>query len=953
MAANQFKKAVSEAGSGRRFPVMPLVRENPELLATLSKLIPDRGITRYDNNGNREPAPPNVQAFKQLSQRTAQSSMDAKTVMQLLPDMELSAQILISSILSPKDMMSGDLTYSVTEGLMVPDVSAAMIARTRTYFEQDYKIKPLLPKMLRAILFEDGSYPVMVIPESSIDEVINGQRRVSFESLQDTVRKDGSVKSLGLLGPSVKAQPTAARTAPGLVMESLNDFTAPDDVDGVVALEGVFGRKVETFLTVTDNFDLLKLPQINQKIREQRILDVVGNRALESFSPLAQKRVPQQMNDRQMAGILYKERNFNYKPITTLKTQEQLNRRTVGNPLVMHVSPEAVIPAYVPGCPEQQVGFFLLIDADGHPVSMSENADYYQEMAQRLNTNGNFPSAMLGKVKGMMSGYDINNRDHLDYTARVYGDMVEQDLLARLRNGVYGNGVALAKKEEVYRIMFARALAKQHTQMLFVPVELMTYFAFRYTDDGIGKSLLEDMKILNSLRTMLMFANVMASIKNSVGRTNVRLKLDEADPNPQKTLEIMQHEIIRARQQYFPLGVNSPTDITDFLQRAGFEFVYEGHPGLPDVSVSFEQKNDNHTKPDSDLEENLRKRAIQATGLSPETVDASFGAEFATSVVTNNILLSKRVMTIQEQFCPLLSDHMRKCIMNSEQLINDLREILMNKFDQLKLEETDEGKVIIEAVKAGANDEKVAQLDAAKRYAVDQMLTEFIMNFSVELPRPNSVTLENQLTALETYTKGLDAMLDAIISDRFFTTETGGDIANQVNTVREVIKAYYIRQWMNENGVMPELANLTATDADGNPLVDIYKIQADHLGSLTKSLTKFMVRIEEVKEASNTVMTAHGGVEEESTTSSSDDSSSSTDDTGGGGGDDFGFDMGGGGGDDPFNTGAEGGDDPAGGGDDQSSNNEPEGGQEPKAEGEGEEKPKADGEDKPEGAGNE
>jgi hypothetical protein len=925
-ADSSFKKVIGAAGSGKKFPVMSLVRENPELAATIAKLIPDREIQRFDNSGNREPTPPNVHAFKQTSARTAQNSQDSKTVMQLLPDMELSAQILISSILSPKDMMSTELTYSIAEGLMSPEISSAMIARAKTYFEQDYKIKPLLPKMLRAILFEDGSYPVMVIPESSIDEVINGQRRVSFENLQDTINKDGSVKSKGLLGPAVKAQPTAQRQAAGLVMESLMDYAMPQEVDGTVTLESAMKRKVETFLSVTDNFDLLKIPQVNQKIREQRIIDAVGSRALESMAPALTKMPPKQLNDREMAGLVYKDRTFNYKPITTLKTQEQLNRRTVGNPLVMHVAPESVIPVYVPGCPEQQVGFFLLIDADGHPVAMNQNADYYQELSSRLNSNGSFPSAMLTRVKSQMSGFDINNRDHLDYTARAYGDMVEQDLLARLRNGVYGNGVALAKKEEIYRIMFARALAKQHTQLLFVPVELMTYFAFRYTDDGIGKSLMEDMKILNSLRSMLMFANVMASVKNSIGRTNVKLKLDESDPNPQKSIEIMMHETIRSRQQYFPLGVNSPTDLTDWLQRAGFEFVYEGHPGLPDVQVEFGQKNDNYNKPDSELEENLRKRAIMSVGLSPETVDNSFNAEFATSVVTNNILLSKRVMTIQEQFCPLLADHLRKCMMNSEELVNDLREILLGNFDKLNLEETEHGKTIVEAVKAGPNNRNAKdQLDAAKRVAVDQFLSEFIMNFTVELPRPNSATLENQLTALETYTKALDAAFDSIISDRFFTTDTGGEIANQVNTMREVAKAYYVRQWMAENGVLPELAHLTNVGQDGKPTLDVFDIQKNHLESLTKTFTQFMVNIEKVKNASNTVMDAHGGVNEESTTSSSGDGGEGGDGgDGGGGGDDFNFDMGGGGGDDPFNVDANGGN--KGGGDDQGTGDNQDGG---------------------------
>ena len=55
-----------------------------------------------------------------------------------------------------------------------------------------------------------------------------------------------------------------------------------------------------------------------------------------------------------------------------------------------------------------------------------------------------------------------------------------------------------------------------------------------------------------------------------------------------------------------------------------------------------------HIKPDTELEEELDKRAIMALGLTPEIVDTGFSPEFATTVVANNVLLAKRVIRIQE-----------------------------------------------------------------------------------------------------------------------------------------------------------------------------------------------------------------------------------------------------------------------------------------------------------------
>src|SRR5690606_1249482 len=160
-------------------------------------------------------------------------------------------------------------------------------------------------------------------------------------------------------------------------------------------------------------------------------------------------------------------------------------------------------PVFIPGSPEKQIGFFVLLDNDGNPLDLSSDKDSYRELSSRMDSNGSFPSAMLKKVKSSMSGFDCNNTDHLKYAASVYGDMIEADLLARLRNGKYTNGVAIAHKEEIYRIMLARSLANKNTQLLWVPESIMTYFGIRFNGNGIGKSLLDDLKVVNSLRAMI------------------------------------------------------------------------------------------------------------------------------------------------------------------------------------------------------------------------------------------------------------------------------------------------------------------------------------------------------------------------------------------------------------------------------------------------------------------
>lgn len=884
------KTAIGLASKGKQYPVMPLVRNEPELAAMLSKLIPGREPARFSQGGEMQPGEPNVFELRNMSERIGRDITDAETVMQVLPETELAATILISCILSPKDMMTTEVNYSAPEGSLPPDVAAALVDRLGKYFETDYNIKPLMSSWLKDMILHTGSYPVAVIPENAIDEVINNNRFIKMESLSSDINSDGSIKCRGLLGNPTKrgTQTVVGGKQTSISTESFNDPSRQKRpaYDSYLSLEDHFDGKVQdTYTSVIDNHNLLKIPQVNQKIREERVRAALGGTALEKYTDTA----PEKLSDRELHSLLYKSTKRQYRPIDTIVTQERLNRRTVGAPLVMHLPSEAVIPVYVPGNVKQQVGFFVLIDEDGNPLTRQNPEDIYSQMGNRMNSGGSFATAMLNKVKANISGFDTGNRQHLAYSSHVYGAMVEQDLLSRLRNGGYTNGVALANKPEVYRIMLARALAAQHTQMLFLPIELMTYFAFKYSPDGIGRSVLDEMKILSSLRSMLTFSNTMAAMKNSIGRTGVAIKLDETDPDPQKTIERYMHEIARTRQQAFPIGVTSPVDLTDYMQRAAFEFSFSGHPRMPDTSVEFTEKNSNYVKPDTELEEDLRKRSIQKFGLPAQVVDAGYEAEFATSIVTNNILISKNVISLQDQFVPLVEDHLHKVAMNDEGLIKDLRKIIETKYDAIlrRYEADDEMKQRFSRLVDGDK----TQL---KELIIREVLNDFVLGFKVSLPRPNSVSLENQAAAFDKYMETLEKALDYYVSTNILNADTIGDVSEHVDMVKENIKAYYARKYMAETGMLSELSELVSTDEEGKPRVDLYNVSAEHAKAMGATINHFLDEMTKLKAVANAAEgkrkeadTTEGGAE--ATTSEATSTSSAGGGGFGGGGDDFGL----------------------------------------------------------------
>jgi hypothetical protein len=363
------------------------------------------------------------------------------------------------------------------------------------------------------------------------------------------------------------------------------------------------------------------------------------------------------------------------------------------------------------------------------------------------------------------------------------------------------------------------------------------------------------------------------------------MKLDPRDPDPMKTIEMAQNEIVRARQLSVPLSVSNVTDITDFIQIAGFEWKFEGHPGIPDVSFDFQDVQSNKQKADSDLQDNLRKSSIMGTYVSPEMVDNGFNSEFATSVVANNILFSKRIIELQEIFNPQITDHLRKCVKFSQPLMDELRDILVQNKDKLKLEEID-----IKDYNGNAIED-----ERKEKIVISEILNEFINNFNVELPKPASITLEQQMTDLETYSSAVDKAIDlAYMNDQMVNENTMGQFSGNLETLKSMYKAHFIRRYLSEKGVMTELADIVTLNEHGESTIDLPATTEQHLLALIRAMVPTVATLNAIRKKMDSASTELGFTEPEEVESPDSGGDSGGGDDSGGGMDDFGggeFDM--------------------------------------------------------------
>lgn len=808
---------------------LALTRRDPGLAAAASKAVASLQGTAHDNRGQRQSPISELYSFHNALTQRARRNSDAKALLRMLPDMELGAQILVSSILAPKDMLEPELIYSLGNSEdMQSELATTLIERFRKHFTEVYPVLKKLPEMVRDPLMEKGSYPVAVIPENAIDEVINGRRVAAMESLDKLLFPTGVPRPVGILG-SGREKPTSSKL--NVSMESWNRSPAQVGEQDVYMQydREKFGLTQsmpnhEQFLLITDNVAALKTGVLVEYLNKKNTREAMTT-ALESLNMSAVTRV----SDLEIERAIFRPRNPKQITVDSMPAQHETKRRFVGNPLVMKLPSESVIPVFVPGDPSNHIGYYVVLDEHGNPIS-APDADVLHPSATGTPNSSNNPvqsnlmqraAANLGMADHQ--AFDMMNRQHMQAAVRVYGQMIERDLINRIRNGVTGAHVAIAKNENIYRLMLSRVLARQYTQVLYLPTEYMTYIAFNHGDDGIGRSLMDDQAMLGMLRASLLFADLIGSIKNSIGRTNVKVKLPESDPDSMKTIETIMHQVVDARQLKFPMTTN-PADITHFLQSASLDFQWSGNSDVPDLTIDYEQQTTNFPKPDTDLREQLKKASSMGLGLPPELIDQAFSPEFAASVLASNSLLSKRVISWQDKFTPQLTNHMRQHARYSEQLLDDLFGILMENSDKILLE--------IDKVEGASTQ---PDEEHKKRLVATYVLRKILDNFTVSLPKPSSVTLEAQIEELNKYSEGLDKALEAYITPEMFAENTVGELTTQMATMRSMIKAHFQRKFMVERGIFTELGAMLSVDTQGGQQAKLVEEIQNHIKSLTEA----------------------------------------------------------------------------------------------------------------------
>ena len=820
-----------------------IVEGNPAGLPIISKLTADKTSTKDVNDERNFRI--NRATLETLYAKMSALRTNNKHILSLFPDIELAIQILVSSILSPKKMTDIQLNYRFNKNFILnPNVSTGVLDSIKEYIEENYELEDRLPEIVREALFISGSCPYAIIAESSVDDLINTDLVSSLSTEQYKNSIDIALERF--------TSPINIIANTKLSNKKTLNQNPKNKEDFVNYLIG------EAKVLVTDNPGILQVGELRDKITSSIIKKEVRNNAAISTESL---------DKIEYLDVFRNRGTSKPKQIQFIKTKEETTRKSIGKPMFLKLPHQSVIPAFTPGNESDHLGYFVLLDENFKPINGGFNESDMNRLDHTLNT-GNKNTPIQKAYNNLIA---TSNNENIDVNSlfETYKNVLETQLFGTIKSTLNGKSVSISERNDIYFTMFCRALQDQKTTILYLRKESVVYYAFQYTELGIGKSLLDNLAVQSSLRAILLFSRVMSESKQAIDVTNVNIEFDPDDPDPEKTAELIQSSVMKMRQNFLPLGINNPVDLVNWVQRAGIRFSYTNNPLMPNTQISFDNGNLSHTVPSGELEETLRKQSIIALGLPPETVDNGFSPEFARTVINNNILLSKRVGVYQKKLNALNTKMVNLLIYNDEDLRDIIKDIILEK-----------EKELIDSLE----EEEKQLLTADKEKFIEYYIDKLADNLYLELPKPEDTDISNLSAEYDLYKENLEKTLDSVISAEIFSEDLAGDIANNIESIRNVYKHYLLRKWMADNNFYPETLEITDTNIE--EVESVLTSIATHLTSTMRNADKLFRMMKEIKEAVNLDLNKTFEGEEPGSSVSSDSSSGGTEEEGGEDGDD-------------------------------------------------------------------
>lgn len=760
-------------------------------------------------------------SIQRIFNKQIQSISDIRNIFKVLPQLNFPRKILVSSILSPGDITKTGIVVDNSLKLSDYTLSSQMLGMVRDLLIDELEVPTKLSRWIDGALIQEGSYPILTLPSSVVDTIMD----VSLESRSmgdrwyDTLDDNHFLAPIGLLGVKVtgKDEPVSFESARNM---SRGATITPWKIDGSIRQSNKSNVKIELPIVITDNPRALGKAFINEYKISQSTNNAYGSMSLESMvrypDPAGKK--PEFMPS-DVRRQLFKTANTKMDRVLILPTpMEVAEDVNVGHPLQYELPADSVIPVSSPGDPEDHKHYIILLDDNGYPISGLNRMQYMQDIhnaVRRSSESHDVTSTLLASAKDSlgMTG-DTFDSQVIDEMANINASLIESEVTRAIMTGANGGKGKIELDEGVSKLMLARTLRGRRTVMLYIPADYLTYFAFNYNELGIGKSILEESKSMAGMLSTLTVANVIGSVEAAIPGKLLRLKLDPNDRDPLGSATFMAREAMDLSFRRFPMGLNSTLGVAEELQMNSYSVVVEGHPAFPEVEANMETKPTTSVPIDTELMDKLNEYMHLIFSIPPELAGSANQADFATTVVTNNLMLLKTVIEMQTIVNKHLSNYGRNYVRFSG--------VMVAKFFSL------------------INENKKGLPEEYKNDPVS-FIDDFINGICVSLPSPETDNLDHQMGMLNNYSQAVEAALDAHLNEESVILDGYSPeiVRDLLPVLRAAYKNHMIRQYMRSRAILPELDIFRMGDED-NPTIVLSDEVKEHSKRVVSSVRKFL-----------------------------------------------------------------------------------------------------------------
>lgn len=752
-----------------------------------------------------------MQYFAPVHDEIGRILHDIEKMKLLAPEINQASIIRVSTIMSPNDLQEGVFKCAIDELEELDESIRAEISEYITDFINEVlNLGGKADDWCKQCLYGAGSVPIFTFPSTHFQAFKKDGLQTDTSTMRVvSTENGGKIGNEALTTPEayyteqtrkmiwdkkIVSNPTAATESFTILMDKASekqDLYKAVMEDLHVLNPDIFSFNDEDKIPdeILTSLESMKVT-LTKKLDEGDVIKLSENPEIIKFAG-EYKNFKKKNLDRKYEESLNSYMYYRIDELVSMQKYEENDEKELGHPFYMVLPPESVIPIHVPGNPKEHLGYLVLIDEFGHPLAATDSAS--------KGCCGGSVGAAHQAMFGSACGGNKLDRYSKAMSNSVFDHLLDNYIKAKL-TGMGLDSVDVEKANGIANVMFFRLLEHKRTGMVFVPPTLMTYLCFDYRSNGTGKSLLEDIHFILSLRATFMVASVMAMANDSVNHHNISLTFDEKTTNYEQIMDMVANQYVDKRKMKLSID---PTDISRNIARNALTISPKNMAGIQGFDIENTNQAGTSVKVDNDLMSTFDTMLVTALGVPYAALNQLSETEYSRSVVTGNLFFSKQIKKDQNVLCKHMEQFVKTYIKYSRTLKEGILNIIKSK-----------GKLndkVNTNTAANTNDGVIDTKD------MPVIMAKIIDHIQLRLPTPNIAPDKAQYSELKEYLATIDELANVLFANELVGQE---DMKAQgmLGIIRAFWKKYTCEDIFNRLGGFNTLELPSVEDLSGDQI---------------------------------------------------------------------------------------------------------------------------------------